>query len=51
MENSEGAGTTDENKGKIVEGYFDISADCSGMQVGLHKRFNKKILDDLKVKY
>ena len=35
----------------IVEGYFDISADCSGMQVGPCKWFNKKILDGLKVKY
>ena len=36
---------------KIVEGYFDISADCSGMQVGPNKWFNKKILDDLKIKF
>lgn len=36
---------------KIVEGYFDIFADCSGMQVGSNKWFNKKILDDLKIKF
>lgn len=36
---------------KIVEGYFDISADCSSVQVGPEKWFNKKILDDLKIKY
>ena len=40
---------------KIVEGYFDIFADCSGMQVELqvepNKWFNKKILDDLKIKF
>lgn len=36
---------------KIVEGYFDIFADCSGMQVGPNKWFNKKILDDLKIKF
>ena len=36
---------------KIVEGYFYIFADCSGMQVGPNKWFNKKILDDLKIKF
>ena len=36
---------------KIVEGYFDIFADCSGMHVGPNKWFNKKILDDLKIKF
>lgn len=36
---------------KIVEGYFDIFVDCSGMQVGSNVWFNKKILDDLKIKF
>lgn len=36
---------------KIVEGYFDIFADCSGIQAGPNIWFNKKILDDLKIKY
>lgn len=30
---------------------MEMCADCSGMQVGPHRQFNKKILDDLKVKY
>lgn len=36
---------------KIVEGYFDIVADCKGMDILPCKWYNKKILDDLKIKY
>lgn len=37
---------------RIVEGYFDISPDCSlDMQAESHKWFNTKILGNLKIKY
>lgn len=36
---------------KIVEGYFDADPDCPGLKDAKCKWFNKKMLDELKIKY
>jgi hypothetical protein len=35
----------------VVSGFFDIDADYSGSRVIPHKWYNKKVLDNLKIKY